>query len=400
MQLKKNIYLILILIGFISTILAFVNYDNKKENLQENSVSTFIREDVKTFLNDVISKKKYPIEKIEQELVNESYFHSVLINNAVRFKAFFDSQDYSVELYSKNCKSLSSQLNIENFGIKNRYAKGIENVKYLFDITSKKEPNFSNQYQDLLKTNMTNLNNFLEFSDTNCNQMLSQLKMRNLGLLNDDKIGKNILFFNYITNPIDELLNNNFQEFSSFKNAPNEDFYLTIQLPKSWNIKEKKDYTYASTICVAEPYEKFLNGIFTISFQTKINSEMLNKENFSDNNITETLYGNDELLKPIIYSLNKELKITDKIKTTLYQAGEKKQILYIYETEIPNNLVNSQKARIINSIFFHNGKLIHICFTGTISNNKFSSFPYYSKIFLKVLNSIKFRELNKNTISE
>jgi clan AA aspartic protease (TIGR02281 family) len=68
------------------------------------------------------------------------------------------------------------------------------------------------------------------------------------------------------------------------------------------------------------------------------------------------------------------------------------------ESEIPNGLVPNQKIKSLNSISFHNGKLIKMSYSGLVSKNEFSSFPYYSKVFLKVLNSVKYRKLSENTI--
>jgi hypothetical protein len=397
---SKNTYYLIIGSVILILILLVVGkyYNETKSSLQQNSDINFIRVDTKSFLDETISKKNYTISELEKEISSNVYDHSLLLNKAIRFKVFFEAQNYSVEFYSKNCKSLASQIAIENIKIQNTYSNGIENSNYLYEIAKKKEPNLLNKYRELIGTQMENIAAFLGFSNSECKHTLSTLQMRNEGVFNDDKLGNNIISFNYITNPVEEIFDEHYQEFSSYNNAPNEDFFLTVQLPKSWNILEKKNYTNASTVAVFKPYEEFLNGIITISFYKNFAPEGVNENEITDNDIAEIFYEDEEILKTIIFSLNKELKETDKIKTTLYQIGGKTHILYITVGEVPNGLANNQKIKSLNSISFHNGKLIKMSFSGSISQSEFSSFPYYSKVFFKTLNTIKFRELKENTI--
>lgn len=397
----KKYFLLLIGLSLlvITILLAFGKVNNKtKSSIIQNTEDNLIKIETKAFLEQNISKKNYTISELEKELASNNYNHSLLLNKALRFKIFMEAQDYYVELYSKNCQTLANQIGLENVKMKITYSKGIKNLNYLYDIAIKKEPNLPYQYNEILETQKKNIVPLLGFSNNECNQTLSTLQTRNEGIFNDSKLGDNIISFNYITTPEDELFDNHYQEFSSYNNAPEENFFLTIQLPKSWNIKEKKNYTNASTVAVIEPYEKYLNGIITISFYNKNISEKIYGNDYSDNDITEIYYEDDVILKTIIYSLNKELKETDNIKTTLYQIGGKFFILYTIESLIPNNITSTQKIKSLNAISFHNGKLIKISFGGSISQSEFSSFPYYSKVFFKVLNTIKFRELNENTI--
>lgn len=396
---KKHYLFIGLSIGVITLLLAFGKYNNKtKSNSGKATTSTFIRLDTKSFLDELISKRDYTISELEKEISSNSYDHSLLLNKSLRFKMFLKAQNYTIELYSQNCPSIAQQLGLENIKFKNKYADGIENSNYLYEVALEKEPNLPNQINEIFETQKRNLKNLLGFSSVECSQTLSTLQLRKKGIFNDDKLGNNNLSFNYITNPVDELFDNHYQEFSSFNNAPNEDFFLTAKLPKSWNIKEKKDYTNASTVAVIEPYEKYLNGIITFSFYKKFAPEGVDESEYTDNDIAEVIYEDDEILKPIIFSLNKELKENDKIKTTFFQVGGKKHILYITKSEIPNGLVPNQKIKSLNTISFHNGKLIKMSYSGSVSESEFSSFPYYSRIFLKVLNSVKYRKLSENTI--
>ena len=396
---KKTYYFLIGSVILIIILLGVGKYNNKtKSSIQQNSDTNFIRVDTKSFLDETISKKNYTVSELEKEISSNKYDHSLLLNKALRFKVFLEAQNYSVELYSKNCKSLANPIAIENIKIQNTYSNGIENSNYLYEIANKKEPNLPNQYRQKIERQKKNIGALLGFSNSDCVQALSTLQMRNEGIFNDNKLGKNIISFNYITNPVDEILDLHYQEFSSYNNAPNEDFFLTVQLPKSWNVKEKKNYTNASTVAVVEPYEKYLNGIITISFYEKFIPEGINENEYTDNDITEVFYEDDEILKTIIFSLNKELKETDKIKTTLYQIGGKTHILYITISDIPNGLAKNKKIKSLNTISFHNGKLIKMSFSGSLSKSEFSSFPYYSKVFFKTLNTIKFRQLKENTI--
>lgn len=396
---KKHYLFFGLSIGVITLLVVYSIYNNKtKSNSVQTINSNFIRLDTKSFLDETISKRDYTISELEKEISSNSYNHSLLLNKSLRFKMFLKAQNYTIELYRKNCSSIAQQIGIENIKFKNKYSDGIENSNYLYEIALQKEPNLSNQINEIFETQKNSLKNLLGFSSMECDQTLSTLQLRQQGFFNDDKLGNNNLSFNYFTNPVGELFDNHYQEFSSFNNAPNEDFFLTVKLPKSWNIKEKKDYTNASTIAVIEPYEKYLNGIITFSFYKKFTPEGVNENGYTDNDITEVFYEDDELLKPIIFSLNKELTESDKIKTTLFQVGGKTHILYITKGEIPNGLVPSKKIKSLNTISFHKGKLIKMSFNGETSENEFSSFPYYSKVFLKVLNSVKYRELSENTI--
>jgi hypothetical protein len=396
---KKYLILIGLCLGVIMMLLAFGKYDNKtKSSIQQNTETNIIRIDTKSFLEETISKQDYTISQLEKELSSSSYDHSLLLNKAIRFKVFIEGQNYSSKLYGQNCGAISNSIGIENMRMQNTYSEGILNSKYLYDIAVSNEPDFSRQYSKIMEKQIKNIKDYLGFSSSECNQVLSVFQNRNRGVFNDDKTGNNILSFNYLTNPVDELFDNHYQEFSSYSNAPNEDFFLTVQLPKSWNIKEKKSYTNASTVAVIEPYEKYLNGIITISFYKKFVPEGVSENEYTDNDITEVFYEDDEILKPIIFSLNKELKETDKIKSTLYKIGGKTYILYLNESEITNGLASNQKIKSLNAISFHNGKLIKISFSGTISQSEFSSYPYYSKLFFKILNTIKYRELYENTI--
>lgn len=396
---KKNLIFIGLSIGAITILLAYGKYNNKNTIINEEiSDTNFIRLDTKSFLEETISKHNYTISELNREISDNSYDHSLLLNKSLQFKMFLKAQNYTVELYSKKCPSIAKKIGLENTLFQNKYTKGIENSNYLYEVALKKEPSLPNQIIEIFETQKENISESLGFSSAECNQTLSTLQLRKQGIFDNDKLGNNNLSFNYITNPVDELFDNHYQEFSSFSNAPDEDFFLTAKLPKSWNIKEKKDYTNPSTVAVIEPYEKYLNGIITFSFYKKFAPEGVDESEYTDNDIAEVFYEDDELLKPIVYSLNKELKEDEKIKTTLFQVGGKNHILYITESEIPNGLVPNQKIKSLNTISFHNGKLIKMSFGGSVSEKEFSSFPYYSKVFLKILNSIKYRKLSENTI--
>ena len=65
------------------------------------------------------------------------------------------------------------------------------------------------------------MSSLLKFTDLDCNNVLSVLQMRNTGIFNEAELGNNILSFNYLSNPVKEILDGYIQEFSSINNAPN-----------------------------------------------------------------------------------------------------------------------------------------------------------------------------------
>ena len=211
---------------------------------------------IKSFLDNSISKKEYAIDFLEKSLLNNSYNHSLILNKAVRFKMYLDAQEFSSNLYSKNCNLNSSQIAITNVRIKNTFQQGVENANYLFKIAEQKEPSFAKEYDKMFNEQTEMIGSFLKYSDLDCNSVLADLQMRNQGIFTDEKLGNNVLSFNYILNPVEEIMDNHTQEFSSINNASDEDFFFTIDLPRSWSSKAKKDFSNVSTVVFYEPYEK------------------------------------------------------------------------------------------------------------------------------------------------
>lgn len=393
----KHLVVIVLFMGGIVVPFAVAKY-NKNLSLNEENASSINRLETKIFLEETISQEEYTIDKLEKAISASSTEHSLLFNKALRFKIFMDGQNYASKLYGQNCEVHSNAIGFENMRMKNIYSKGIENSKYLFDIAVSKEPDLINQYAKIKENQLKNIKDFLGYSSSECKQVLSVLQNRNKGIFNDYNNGKNILSFNYLTNPVEELFDNHYQEFSSFNNAPSEDFFLTLQLPKSWNINKKNTYTNASTVAVIEPYEKYLTGIITVSIYDTFATEGINEEGYSENEIINEIYQDDELLQNLIVSFNKDSKNTDILQTTLYQIGGKTFITYLSESLIPNGVIENMKIKSLNAISIHKGRLVKLNFSGIISTEHFSSFPYYSKVFFKVLNSIKFRAITENTI--
>lgn len=396
---KRVLVFTAISIGVISILLAFGKYKNQKDFVAEGtSANNIIKISPKVFLENNISGKNFTIAEFENEISQNRNDHSLLLNKAIRFKSVFEGQNYSFGLQQKKCQSLGKQIGIENLKMKNTFSEGLEYSEYLFKVAMSNDPSLKSQYEKIANTQKANITGLIGFSDTECRQTLSTLMARNQGFFKDEKTGNNLISFNYVVEPEKEMHNNHYQEFSSYNNAPNEDFFMTLKLPQSWRQDDKNDYRNASTVAMFQPFEKFLNGIITISFYKKFMPEEVEKLNITDNEIAEEFYADKELLEIIFYSLNKELEKNTNIETTLFQVGNKKHILYITESNIPNGIADNIKAKTLHSINFHNGKLIKMSFTGTVSKNEFSSFPYYSKLFWKVLSSARFKELNEQSI--
>jgi hypothetical protein len=357
---------------------------------------------IKSFLDNSISKKEYAIDFLEKSLLNNSYNHSLILNKAVRFKMYLDAQEFSSNLYSKNCNLNSSQIAITNVRIKNTFQQGVENANYLFKVAEQKEPSFAKEYDKIFNEQTEMIGSFLKYSDLDCNSVLADLQMRNQGIFTDEKLGNNVLSFNYILNPVEEIMDNHTQEFSSINNASDEDFFFTIDLPRSWSSKAKKDFSNVSTVGFYEPYEKFLDASITASILSKqfISKEEMKSQNISDNDIVDFIFEDDETLITILKIFNSKIS-NNKIKCTLYNNGKSKMIFYNSYTDLgkatKNEILEGQVIEYFGAINIKNGKVININ-GGALKSNGFNSYDYYSKLFFKVITSIKFKDIKKNTL--
>jgi predicted aspartyl protease len=367
-----------------------------------HSYSQIYKLDAKTFLDINISKKEYKIEQLENEISNNSYDHSLLLNKAVRFKVFFDAQDIATKKFSENCPNISSNINLSNKLIQDNYKAGIEISNYLINIAKLKEKNFSNDYQKLFSNFENEYSSYFNFSDDNCNSILQEFIKRKDGYING-KFNQNIISIENLLNPVNEIFNNDFQLFSTYNNHTNSDFFLTVQLPKSWDIKEKENFSYSSTIGFFEPYEKFLNASVSISLYPSgvMSKEEMKKNKITDEILLNEIYSDNETLYTIITSFNKDLK-NKKINCTLFNNGNLKYILYIAEGDLgnitDNSLLKDNIYKSINALTIKNGEILKLSCGTSYKINEFNSFNYYSKLFFKIMTSVKIKQVQSNTI--
>lgn len=367
-----------------------------------HSYSQINKVDVKTFLDANISKKEYKIEELESEISNNSYDHSLLLNKAVRFKVFFDAQDFATNKFSENCPKISSDIKLSNKLIQDNYKAGINISNYLVNIAKLKDKNFSNDYQKLFSNFENEYSSFFNFSDDNCNFLLQEFVKRKDGFING-KFNQNIISIENLLNPVNEIFNNDYQLFSTYDNHTNSDYFLTVQLPKSWDIKEKKNFSYSSTIGSFEPYQKFLNANVTISLYTSgiVSKEEMKKNKITDEALLNEIYTDKETLYTIITSSNKDLK-NKKINCTLFNNGNLKYILYIAEGDLgnltDNSLLKGNIYKSINALTIRNGEMLKLSCGTSYKNNEFNSFNYYSKLFFKILTSVKIKQVQSNII--
>ena len=358
---------------------------------------------LKSFLDQAISQNTYTIEFLEKSISENSHYHSLLLNKAVRFKMFIDAQEYSSKLYSQNCEINSSEIGIINYRVKNTFSEGLKNSNYLFTVAEKKQPNLSNEFENIFNENIKNMSSLLKFTDLDCNNVLSVLQMRNTGIFNEAELGNNILSFNYLSNPVKEILDGYIQEFSSINNAPNENFFFTIDIPKSWLVRNKKEFNFQSTVALFVPYEKFLEANIVISIAPKplITEKEMLSQNLTDDDLVDLIYEDNELLTSFLenFSLNNS---GSKITCTLLNQGKHKMILFSNFNDdlgksMDNEILDGQKMKTFGSLTFKNGKLISIICSG-LNNSNFSSYEYYSKLFFKTITSLKFKDIKQNTI--
>lgn len=362
-----------------------------------------IKKDIKLFLNNYITKENYNINNFEKSISNNSYDHSLLLNKAVRFKMFLDAQKYSSDTYSINCNNISSQIGLTNIKITNFLSQGIKNANFLFKTALKKNPSFESEFSEILNEQTKLLKPYFKYSISDCNSVLEQLQMRLKGVFLDEKLGKNILSFNYLLNPVNEILEGHKQEFSSLNYSSEEDFFFILDLPKSWNFKNKKEFSNLSTVGYFKSNEDFLNANISVSIlPDRIMSEakmLANK--ITDSKIVDFIYEDEEILTNIIKRFDSKV-VKNKLYYTLLNYGDKKIILYKsrYDLgkEFKNEILNDHNLEFLTAIYVKNGKIIIVNCGAMSKKNDFNSYNYYSKVFYKVITSIKFKNIKKNIL--
>ncbi|MCM4162798.1 MULTISPECIES: retropepsin-like aspartic protease [unclassified Arenibacter] len=357
---------------------------------------------IKHFLDNTISHRDYNISILENTIKN-SHEKSLLLNKAVRFKMYIDAQEYASNIYSKNCNSNSSQIGITNHLINNTFYQGIENANFLFKIAEATEPHFSEKYADIFDQQINKISSLLRFTDQDCRTALNELVLRKDGIFYDDNLGDNVLSFNYIANPVDELLDGHYQEFSSLDSS-NDKFFITLKIPSSWGVNDKNSFNYNSTMGIFQPYEKFLNGLVTVSIfeHSMVAREDMISQGITDNDIVDEIYSNTDLLTSTILTLTKDIANQKDVMATVYNNGNKKLLFYNSKNNLSkitdNELFDKQQFQSWNVITFHNGQIIKIDFSAYNEIGEINSFDYYSKVFFKIISSIKFKDINENIL--
>lgn len=372
-------------------ILIFFLFLNCKVNSQINKLT------ITEFLNTVISKKDFNISEFENSIVN-SRDNSLLLNKAARFKVYIRTQNHLTKLYSEKCTNNSTQISIKNLIINNTFLKGISNSNYLLEIAEAKDPSFKKEFKETFNREIKKLTSLLKFTEEDCLSTLASFSLREKGFFTDDNLRGNVLSFNYINNPVDELLNGYDQEFSSLDSSK-RDFYITLKLPRSWKKNNKTSYNSDSTVAIFQPYENFLNGIVSVSISKSsiVSQEDMTAQKITDNDILDEIYDNNELLLSTLKNLTKNLVNQKKINTSIYSNGNKKLLFYVSKNNLSkitgNQLLNKQEFQSWNVITFHQGKLIKLDFAATNEQGDLNSFDYYSKVFFKIITSIKFKNI-------
>ncbi len=358
--------------------------------------------EIKSFLDEVISQNDYTITSLEKSISKNSYYHSLLLNKAVRFKAFLDFQEFLVKLYSDNCKNYTYEIKLNNLLIRNKFDQGLKNASFLLEIAKNKEPNFDKKFNDILNNQKKGINSILNFSDNQCNTFSTMLQLRSEGGYYGTNSEKNVLSINYLLNPVDEIFEGQIHEFSSINNAPEEDFYFTIKLPISWIFTSKRDLPDSTTVGFFEAYENLFGASISSSILAKkfISSEEMKSKNISDKDIIDFIYKNDKTLLNIIKIFNLKMG-NNKILCSFLNNGENKMILYKSYADmgkvLDNDFLSGQIFEYFGALCIKNGKFINIT-AGALKINDFNSFDYYSKLFYKIITSIKFKDIKKNTI--
>ena len=358
--------------------------------------------DIKTFIDKNISKNEYKIDQFENELSKNSLDHSLLLNKAVRFKIYFDAQDYTTKRYSENCLNISNQIKLSNELIKHKFSSGIESSNFLITVAKEEDLDFQKKYEKIYDGQIEKYSKYQTFLEEDCNSALEELIRRKDGIINIQNYNQNILALNYILNPVEEIINNDYKIFSTINNQNNDGFFLTVKLPKSWMIKDKNEFSNQSTIGFFEPFEKFLNSsIYLSTYPGFISQEDMKKNKLTDNAVLSDIYSDNEILTSIITVLSKELK-SEKISCTMYNDGNVKYILYTSQGNLGqvmgNSLLNENLYKSLSAFTIRDSKIVKITYSSSNKIGEFDSYNYYSKLFFKVLTSVKFKTINTNTI--
>lgn len=361
-------------------------------------LSNIERLNARDFLNLIIDGEKYDVKKLANAITTKNPYYDKLLNKAARFNTFNEIQNYTTNLYGKNCITLNSDLKIEILRNQKIYESSVENSKLLHELTNEKYPKFEIKYRENINSLKSSMTNLLAYENEDCNRMLSVLKQRNKGVFQEEKIGKNLISLNFITNPVDEIVNNSTQKFTSANILPNINFALKLKLPYSWQLKNKDDFSNNSTVLLAEPFEKFLNGAITASIYRDFVPKDKETDLLTDNEITEIFYSDDELLNSLISRFNINIKNEEELVATKYTFNGKDFILYAGERKIASDIVDNMNLKYLNALTFHNGALIKMSFSGGSKDNELNSFNYYSRLYFKVLSSIQFNPIEKNVI--
>lgn len=355
------------------------------------------KNDLKTFLENSVSQKKYDIELFNEELKN-NYYYSSLIEKAAVFKMFMQTQDSTVNLFSKNCSTNNVQFKFANDRIKDAYSQGNLNSNFLLNIKETEDKNFKTDFKKIFEE-VKKYFSYLDYSNEGCNTYLNGLINREKGVFIPQEIGKKILSLNYILNPVEEILDNKTQIFSSLNNNPENDFFLTLKLPMSWDFKEKKDFSKPSTIGFFAPNEKFLQANISVHIYDFISKEEIKNNKLLDKDLVNLIYNDSELLRKFLNDiLNKTNAV---INCTLFNSGTNTFILYNADLDlnkiVDNSLLNGKTMKFLGALTFYNGKCVLIT-SGATNEPDFNTYNYYSKLFFKVITSVKFKDLKKNTI--
>ncbi len=356
----------------------------------------------KTFFEKAISKKNYTIESMEKAIMDDDIYYRQLLNKAARFNAFMYGQNLASKLYSKNCMIYATQIAILNERTKIAYENGQKNADYLLEIVKKTNPKEYEEHVTSMKSWKTNFGAYLTFTDSDCYGALLDIKNRKEGVFAENKMGNNLLSFNNLLHPENELRDNHSQEFSSLYNAPEENFFISFALPKSWFSKAKKDFKFPTTVGLFIPFESFLNANIVASIlPNMISEDTMKSEDISDNDLVDMIYEDDEILISLIKYFTGKIN-SNNIISTIYNMGSHKMIFYNSSIDnigevMGNDMLENRRFEILGALYVKNGKVI------SVSGNAggvvgFNSYDYHSKLFFKVLTSVKFKDIKKNVI--
>lgn len=368
-----------------------------------NSGININRVGVKEFVRNHIHKNELTIDSLVQTISKSKHDYRLLLNKALRFKMFFSGQDCSTEILANKNSEKALELKVANELVKSEYYQGIENSDFLYKKAVQSDSQIEKKIKELKEKQYSVFNQSLAANAEACHNVVLELDRRKRGIFPNDVQGCNVLQFNFLLNPVLEIGKGFTKTYNTFNVDPDLACMFSLEIPKSWIVKEKSEYTVNSTLGTFEPNEKFLNSNITLSVLKDsmfVDPKIADLE-IDDNDMVDLVFKDDDLLHNFIKAFNKS-SLGENIDCTLFPNGNKKMILYTHGYDLGvvtnNDMLNGYNMKLLNALTFVDGMPVDISCGASIDIEGFNSYDYYSSLFFYVIRSLRYKEIKDDVI--